>query len=230
MWERRTSSSVQCRRTLEQESALPHVPGGYCDLGPEQELRDATAVWHAFTAASLVVDLDNVGARARRQAREAVTHYWQYPRIPGCTWVGGYGSGYPEASLWTPQARAAWARLDRNRAGRAQKTQGIQLCHEHLIPQNGLCRHLLENITTWTPYDVMKTLTTHGQLGLIVVMTAEEDRALSRAGHRMTTPDLTQPWKRYAQIGVTQEDCAPIDLGMCRCQTPTSTGTVSGHS
>jgi hypothetical protein len=191
---------------------MPTQPGGFCDLGPERDLRDATAILYSLKAAALVrADYPS----ANKQAREAISHYWQYPRIPPSHMVGGQ---YPEACLWTPKARERWESFPVNRKGlKVRPGASCNLRLEHLVPQSLLRSELLDQVDVLTPETLAKRLRTHHETALMIVVTREEDAVLDGSGFRSVTPDALQPWQRYAVLGLTQSDCAPIDTTGCKC-------------
>lgn len=50
--------------------------------------------------------------------------------------------------------------------------------------------------------------------GAFAVVTAEEDRALARAGVRSCAPDTGDVWSRYRVAGVDVGDLAPLTLNL----------------
>jgi hypothetical protein len=191
---------------------MPNQPGGFCFLGDERDLRDAEAILYSLKAAALV---RGDYPAANKQAREAISHYWQYPRIPKSHMVDGQ---YPEACLWTPKARERWESFPVNKKGfKVRPGASCNLRLEHLVPQGLLREVLLNDIDALTPVEVMERLREHHKTALMIVVTKEEDAVLDASGYRSTTPDALDPWQRYAVLGLAPQDCAPINAAACNC-------------
>ena len=106
-----------------------------------------------------------------------------------------------------PKGRTRSPLLPHSPAARTQRaTDGIKnLIYEHVTPLATVLRHLLENVPTDT-----KTL--HQVLDSTsdrVIITADEDRALTKAGNRDSAPDSDDPWSRYRALSLTRTDFAP---------------------
>lgn len=201
------AASIAALRTA---PSFKHQPGGFCDLGPEIDLRDAEACHLALKAAALVRD---DYPKADKQAREAISHYWQYPRIPPGRMIA---SQYPETLLWSPEAKSLWDDAHVNKYGAKEGLTGKHLRLEHLVPQSLLTAELFKNLEDHSPETLAARLRLHNETGFMVVITKAESATVDSKWQN-TTPDLSDPWKRYADIGVTQADCVQPDPTGCKC-------------
>lgn len=200
--------------------------GGLCDLGDDRDLEDAKAISMVIDAAQLV--RDRYPTFANKVVREAVTHWWEYPRVPTCHWVNGQ---YPEALVWTPKAQAAWGEMPGSEDGSRRKGRyrattkhngwaSPALSLEHLVPLGLLRDRLFDLGPDLGVEELVVEMRTHHQDALLVVMLSSEDKIISKAGHKTTTPKRSEPWRRYEPIGVTRSMCEPVEVGACKCGKP----------
>lgn len=189
---------------------MPHRPGGFCNLGPERDVSDATAIWHVLSAASIVKGYDPVtDSRARSKAdkavREAVTHYWEYPRLAPSYWVEGQ---YPKSCLWSYEAQDL---LD------AGTTKG-RLRLEHLHPLSLLTADLLAR--QHTPATLADYLTEHHRNALLIMLTRSEDAYLDKIGLKNRVLDAARPFSRYEAAGIDASRLSVPDASGCACVAP----------
>ena len=189
--------------------------GDFCRLSNEVNNRDAGAILATLQAAASV--WDDYSAQASRQIREAVTHYWQMPRVPAGHWAAGQ---YPEALRWSPVAAELWedeTKFRRVRTGARHPVGGVKLTLEHVFPMGILTAELLENLDSFTAPSLAEFLIEHHKKAPLVVMTRDEDAILTKAGLKSSTPDKEQPHLRYEVLGYFPDDLKPVNPGVCIC-------------
>lgn len=120
--------------------------------------------------------------------REAIFFRWEAPRLPA---GGKYSSQLPHS----PAARQR----------RAAGAPG-GLVYEHVIPISLVIRSLLANppATTAALRSILEASADR------VIITKEEDQAMTAAGARNATPMANDPWSRYRAAGLDPQNFHPF--------------------
>lgn len=193
----------------------PPTPGGYCDMGPDRDRRDAEAILLTVRAALLVIE--TAPRAAKRQMREAVTHFWQIPRLMVSRMVGGR---CPESVLWTKEAAAPLlAKSDAMSSATSSppKSEASGLVLEHLVPQNLFVTELIDAVGSplgLSLDQMVAMLRDHHRDAVLIVVTKDEDKSINKQGWRSTTPDRANPMERYSRSGIDVGALAQISPGV----------------
>ena len=163
--------------------AEPRAPG----LDDEADLALVLAVVRAFAAH----ERSTGRSSSLKPLRETVFFRWEGPRLP--------------------PGRTRAPTLPHSPAARAQRQEGglKGLVYEHVAPISGILRRLLDEL----PADTAGLRRALDASADRVIITVDEDRALTRAGYRDTAPDAGDPWSRYAAIDLDRFDFAPYKPG-----------------
>jgi hypothetical protein len=148
---------------------------------------DLQLVLAALTAFKAHEDTTGVPSTLK-PLREVVFFCWEGPRLP-------HGGTRSRQLRHSPNAREHRG---------VHGTKG--LVYEHVTPLAGVLRALLAD----PPADTTALRHTLDQTADRVLITTDEDRALTAAGYRDTAPDPNDPWSRYQAISLTQDDFGSI--------------------
>ena len=168
-------------------------PARLLRLGADRDEADGdllTAMLHATSAWRARTGL----TQPTKPLRELVWFTWQQPRLPKPL----VRSKYPEQAPWTEAARLALAQDARAR-----------LVIEHVEPVSVVLTKLLALATAGALTPAM-TCNELYAAGSFAVVTADEDKALTRAGVRGSAPHLDDPWSRYRAAGIDVSRLAPL--------------------
>lgn len=163
-------------------------------LGDEKDLKDATAILTVFRG---LLDIrDGYKSFSNRLARLTVQHLWEEPRKPRSP---DPDAPQPIVYPWSPDARKA--AIDRNTVG--------NLVFEHTTPLVQVCDEIFQRLAD-PDFDQHAMLDHLREIyrGLcFVVITKADDKKLTNAGWRNTSPDPTDPWSRYKSgLGLGADD------------------------
>lgn len=176
--------------------------------GDKRDRADSEAIHLIFKALLPLAARDL--AVVKRALREAIQKIWQEPRMPkGKTKI--FSHNKPLDFPWSPNARDLYFR---NKADAAVTITG-QLVLEHVVPINILVNDLLAKVaeadcTEQGFYELL--LREHEQLSF-VVLTKEDDNALTRAGLKAArvAEEGASAWARYEKgCGLKEEDFLSI--------------------
>lgn len=137
--------------------------------------------------------------------REALWCFWEHCRIPRPSIQLKYSLAFP----WSPLARAQFDN------GQAISYHGLIL--EHLHPKGEIAVDLIVKAYDLTSAKLVDIL--HDRLRYAVI-TDVEDNQITRAGHRASSPrlsDRSDPWARHRDAGLDTSAYTPItsaDFGL----------------
>jgi hypothetical protein len=135
---------------------------------------------------------NSTGAKSSTKVlREAIFFQWEGPRLP----PGG------KYSPLLPHSAAARERANSGRRG--------GLVFEHVLPVGILIRQLLADV----PIDAASLRAVLDAAPERVIISTEEDKALTGAGMRNVAPDPHDPWSRYRAAGIDAAAFAPLTVG-----------------
>lgn len=173
-------------------------PGRPCSLGKQEDLADAAGLLLILQGCHEMRARRNAGTT--HVARQALTSFWELPRLPKPLVQSKYPKRYP----WSPEAAA------RYEANPVRQVGGWGLVLEHLIPAHLLIADLIQEAPKLTARKLINQLEKR-LVGTII--TKVEDDLLTAAGVGRTMPVDADPgdlWARYRVAGLEPQRFAPI--------------------
>lgn len=172
-------------------------PGRLASLGAEEDMIDAQGLLEVLRACQDMRDRRLAGTT--HVARQALTSFWELPRLPRPLVSGKYPTVWP----WSPDARLALAANPRRPVG------GLGLVLEHVRPRNILINSMILSAHRMQAGELIGYL---NRFMAGAVITKAEDALLTGAGVAFAPLDLHDgdPWARYRTAGINPDSFEPV--------------------